>query len=88
MQSAAGNAPDFFFMIDPFKTDYVNRGMVAPPSFHWTWDEFRDFGIEVRQAMDAQGMNNSWMTRCILVDLNQFAIFLLPVCKTSLGIAS
>jgi len=34
---------------------------VALPDFGWTWDEFRDKAVEVREALDARGERNRWL---------------------------
>ena len=66
-----------------FSAILVNDDLIAElgveePEFEMTWDELIAYATEVRQAMDAAGMNNAWPLSDFSDTLQQLRFFLTP----------
>ena len=48
---------------------------VTPPGFDWSWDEAKSIGLQVRQALDAQGRKNAWMMNDSSSQFNNFRFY-------------
>lgn len=63
-----------------FSCNFINLGVIKelglePPSFDWSWDDMKTWGLQARAALDAQGKTNSWVVGDDSWNLNSWRYF-------------
>lgn len=63
-----------------FSSSLVNVGKLREmglesPSFDWTWEEMKTWGLAVRAALDAQGLSEAWAVNDISTSLNSWRYY-------------
>lgn len=64
-----------------FSCSFVNTGVfkelgIDPPGFDWSWDDMKTIGLQVREALDAQGKTSSWLATDDSTNINSMRYFI------------